>query len=235
MDTKSSFRITPQLVLGLVVITLGILFTLDNLDILDARDYTRFWPVLLVIYGIFKMAQPAGVPGKVWGFVVFVVGSLLLMKKLDIVFFNPWDLWPIFLIMLGGAILWRAVERQRSLSGRSSGAKEAQHLIISDFVVMSGVERSTTSQDFRGGEITTIMGGCELDLRGASIQSGVAVLDVFAFWGGIEMKVPQDWSVEVQAMPILGGIEEKTVQPKEGNKKLIVKGYVVMVGVEIRN
>ena len=79
------------------------------------------------------------------------------------------------------------------------------------------------------------MGGCELDLRGASIQSGVAVLDVFAFWGGIEMKVPQDWSVEVQAMPILGGIEEKTVQPKEGNKKLIVKGYVVMGGVEIRN
>ena len=58
MDNKSLWRATPQVLLGLIIITVGVLFTLDNLNIIYAEDYLRYWPALLVIYGISKMAQP---------------------------------------------------------------------------------------------------------------------------------------------------------------------------------
>ena len=54
------------------------------------------------------------------------------------------------------------------------------------------------------------MGGVDLDLRKARMGPSPAVLDVVAFWGGIELKVPAGWNVEGQVMPILGGFEDKT-------------------------
>ena len=35
---------TAQVVFGLLIVVVGILFTLDNLGLIDARDYLRFWP-----------------------------------------------------------------------------------------------------------------------------------------------------------------------------------------------
>jgi predicted membrane protein len=101
---------------------------------------------------------------------------------------------------------------------------------------MSGVRRTLTSQDFKGGQLTAIMGGCEVDLRHASISGGTAVLDLFAFWGGIDIKVPQDWRVVVEGTPFLGGFEDKTLQqPGDASKRLVIRGTVIMGGAEITN
>jgi predicted membrane protein len=78
------------------------------------------------------------------------------------------------------------------------------------------------------------MGGCSLDMRTASIQ-GEAVINVFAFWGGVTIKCPPDWTVVLQGTPIMGGFEEKTATPPDGSKRLVIRGYAVMGGVEVRN
>jgi len=100
--------------------------------------------------------------------------------------------------------------------------------------VMSGSKSQNSSQNFRGGELTAVMGGIELDLRNASID-GSATINVFAVWGGIEIKVPGDWTVISQGVPILGGIEDRTVPPMDRSKTLFIQGYAIMGGVEIRN
>jgi hypothetical protein len=41
--------------------------------------------------------------------------------------------------------------------------------------------------------------------------------------------------VVLHGTPILGGFEEKTAHPAAGTKRLIVKGYAIMGGVEVRN
>ena len=107
---------------------------------------------------------------------------------------------------------------------------------INGMAFMSGIRRTVTSQDFQGGELTAIMGGCEIDLRQASIKSGEAVLDVFAFWGGIDLKVPLDWSVDLAGTPLLGGFDDKTHPPQGGStKRLVIKGYAIMGGIQIAN
>jgi hypothetical protein len=79
------------------------------------------------------------------------------------------------------------------------------------------------------------MGGCEMDLRHAKIH-GEAVIDVFAMWGGIEIRVPDDWTVVSRVTPMLGGFEDKTrPTPDASTHRLIVRGMVIMGGVEVKN
>ena len=66
-------------------------------------------------------------------------------------------------------------------------------------------------------------------------RGGGGGVNVFAVCGGITMKVPPDWTVILHGTPILGGFEERTARPANQSKRLVVKGYAIMGGVEVRN
>ena len=81
------------------------------------------------------------------------------------------------------------------------------------------------------------MGGFELDLREASIAEGEqAVLNLFALMGGGEIRVPEDWSIVSEVMPVMAGVEIKAqADPDRARKQLRLKGLVVMGGIEVRH
>ena len=80
------------------------------------------------------------------------------------------------------------------------------------------------------------MGRCEIDLRTASIMTPFQpVLEVFAMWGGVEIKVPTDWTIVSQVDPIMGGYEDDTLPPREASKRLVIRGLVIMGGIEVTN
>lgn len=84
-------------------------------------------------------------------------------------------------------------------------------------------------------EVSAVMGGCDLDLRDAQPTSDPVIVQVFAMWGGIEVRVPTDWIVENEAWPILGGVVDNTQTPVQPTRRVIVRGMAFMGGVEIRN
>jgi hypothetical protein len=140
-------------------------------------------------------------------------------------------------------VVYRAVTGQRTarfgvagVDGKDSVQESAAGPMqtVDVTAILGGFERRVHTQDFRGGEVTAVMGGCALDMRAASM-TGEAVIDVFAFWGGVTLKVPPDWTVVLEGTPIMGGFEEKTVSPPDGSKRLVVRGYAIMGGVEVRN
>ncbi len=234
METKSGFRITPQIVLGLLIIFLGVILTLDRMDVIYAGDFLRWWPVLLVVYGISKLTTEKG--DGIGAYLFIGVGGILLLGKLDIIDVRFRDLWPLFLIFIGGILVWRTVKRRNDVSVLGGERISDSNDTISGLALLGGVERTNSSQNFLGGELTAIMGGCEVDLRQASIKNGEAVIDVFAVWGGIDIKVPEDWAVSINGTPILGGIEDKTRPPKGGStKNLVIRGTAIMGGVEVKN
>jgi predicted membrane protein len=99
---------------------------------------------------------------------------------------------------------------------------------------MSGIVLKNDSQEFTGGDISAVMGAVEIDLRQAAIATE-AVLHLSIIMGGVEIKVPRDWSISVNGSPMLGGIEDKTVPPMTPGKRLLIEGSVIMGGVEISN
>jgi predicted membrane protein len=80
-----------------------------------------------------------------------------------------------------------------------------------------------------------MMGGCEIDLSQASMRGEAAVFDIFAMMGGIEIRVPEDWAVENQGLALLGGFEDKTRRPLDAKKRLVLRGFALMGGVEVKN
>src|SRR5690348_14727059 len=96
--------------------------------------------------------------------------------------------WSLALVVLGGTMIIRAQDRAR----HGDVTTERQ---FSDFAFWSGVKRRITSPAFKGADFTAVMGGGELDLRGASTAEGPAVIDLFIVMGGLEITVPADWAV----------------------------------------
>ena len=105
------------------------------------------------------------------------------------------------------------------------------------FSVLSGSKRRWGKSVFRGAEATAFMGGCELDLREALMSAGeLAVVDVFVIMGGVNIFVPPNWTVSLEVLPLLGGVHDKTRSvPSNPAQHLLVRGTVVMGGVEISN
>jgi predicted membrane protein len=243
-----------RLALGLVVIAIGVLFTLDRLGYVDAGDFWEYWPVLLIAIGVGRVVQPRGSQERGFGVVLILFGSWFLLSNFDIIHYSFGDVWPVLLVVLGIMMVWRAItgpffetprRRLKEAVAAADGSAAVAGIAtsgadtsstVNSFALLGGVKRKVVSQDFRGGALTAILGGCELDLRHASISSGQAVIDTFALWGGIEIKVPQEWSVVVQGTPILGAFDDKTVRVGgDGSKVLVIKGIALMGGVDIKN
>lgn len=224
---------SSQVLLGVMAIALGVLFLLDNLDIIDFRHALPFWPLVLIVVGVVKMCDTRSRDGLLLGGVLAGVGVVMLLNRLGFFYVSWRALWPLALIALGVAIVLRPRRlRQPTVSLAKDHLERADHLDVT--AILGGFQRQVTTQNLRGGEITAILGGCELDLRDASI-AGEAVIDIFVVMGGITIKCPADWTVVLEGMPILGGFDEKTARPPDNSKRLVVRGYAILGGVEIRN
>lgn len=229
---------SSQVILGLLVVGLGVLFLLDNLDIVEFRHAIGFWPLVFIIGGSMILFGNAPRSGSYVGAVLVAVGVLMTVSRMGF-FYIRWDtLWPLALIALGGLVLYRSVGPGRvdrvSLDKGPDGAAAGADDVVDIVAVLGGFERRVGSKDFRGGEITAIMGGCMLDLRDAAIVKE-AVINVFTIWGGINIKVPPDWTVVLNGTPVMGGFTEKTATPPDNGRRLVIRGYAIMGGVEIRN
>lgn len=282
-----------QVVIGLGVLALGVLFTLHNTGAINAGDYLRYWPLLLIGVGLAQIAQC-----RTWssytGAVMWVLAGLwFLGRNVGLIRVGLGDLWPL-LVAGAGALLvfrgWRGygargsgpaphddgraayeaaddgwftpkapapftpastpgpvptapdatprAAEQAPASGDGGPWAEApgrRENTFNAFVLMGGITRRLSTQNFKGGTAVAIMGGAKIDLRSASIAQAEAAIDVLAFWGGVEIRVPDDWIVVSQVFPFMGGFEDKTgTHPPGAHKRLIVRGLAVMGGVEVR-
>lgn len=225
MRNRSS--IPPRLIIGLIVIAVGVLFTLDRLGLADASEIERYWPAILILFGVAKLFSEAPVSGIFW----ILVGALLLVpvfsEEIEIE-----DLWPFLLILIGLHLVWRSFFGGPRKRPRPEESPET----VQAFGFLSTIKRSNSSQTFRGGDLTAIMGGCELDLRKARIAEGGAVLDALAFWGGIAIQVPESFCISLRVLPLMGAAEDKTRAPRgETDQQLIIRGFVLMGGIEVKN
>ena len=237
MENNKPSLFSPQFALGVMIIAVGVVFMLDNLDIIYAGSILRYWPAILVVYGVTKALQSPHNSGQLFGWIIAAVGALMLLERMYFINFNIWNLWPVILIIIGVNFLRGSWNRKKDFSGHPfQDVSTDSDSYIKNMAFMSGVKRIITSKEFRGGEISSLMGGCEIDLREAEMKGNEAQIDVNVIMGGVELRVPMGWMVSAEATPIMGAVEDKTYPAKEGaTKKLISTGTIIMGGVEIKN
>jgi hypothetical protein len=81
-----------------------------------------------------------------------------------------------------------------------------------------------------------IMGGVEIDLTQARFAQAVTTINVFAFWGGVDIIVPEDVTVEVTGFGFMGAFENRTTATPTvpGGPVVRVTGLAIMAGVDVK-
>lgn len=234
MKNNSSRSVPSQVILGAFVIGMGLLFLLDNMNLFDYHRVISFWPAVFILMGVVKLLDTTSPKGTISGVVLIGVGVVMILNRLGFLNVDWGSAWPLILIGFGVLVIARALAGRREVEGAGMLADPDSDSIVDITAILAGFDRRVSTPHFRGGEVTALLGGCMLDLRSSSID-GEAVINVFVGMGGLTLKVPVDWTVILHGTPILGGFDEKTSTPPNNNKRLIVKGYAILGGVEIRN
>ena len=228
---------TPQqrIVFGTVLALLGVIFLLDNFHVFDASRVLSFWPVVFMAVGTLKLTQARGTKDSVIGGSLLLLGIGLTLDHMGLISVRWRDLWPLVLIGVGILVIFKGQWGEpfgRDTQSTKDGLMENGQLNLT--ALMSGSQIKIDAQNFQGGEMTVLMAGVELDLRNA-VMPVDASLHIFVAMGGVEIKVPLDWTVVYSGTPIMGGIEDKTIPTPNRAKRLTITGSVIMGGIEIRN
>ena len=224
-----------RLVIGVSIAIAGILFTLDNLRLVHAENYLAYWPVVLIAIGVAQLVQTRTWGGYAWSLAFTLGGGWILAENLGIISVSIWKLSPLLLVLLGASIAWRAYWTP---SAPSAGAAAPQpEAYIRATAVMGGVERSSDSAAFLGADLVAVMGACKLDLRQASITGSEAVIDVLTVMGGVELRIPENWTVDARVLPLMGGVTDSSrrAMGQAATQRLVIRGTAFMGGVEVKN
>lgn len=238
-NERGALRFSPQTVIALLVIFFGLVKTADNLGWVHASSVLRLWPLGLIAIGSIVYSRADDRSNRIMGGVIAGAGVWLAAAPLFGAHVSLFDLWPLVLVGAGVTIIMRARQEptpvptgSASLAG-SSPMPGDQH--VSALAFWAGIKRRVTSQVFRRADLTAVMGGIELDLRGANLAEGGAVIDVFVMMGGLEIRVPPGWFISNEVAVIMGGVDDKTQVMPAATSRLTLRGFVVMGGIELKD
>jgi len=228
-DRPRNRSTATSVIIGALIATFGLTLLANNLGWADMRSVMRqFWPFALVVFGVASLFNER--PGATfWGLVLIVAGLWLYATQRDWIHVPFWAVFgPTLLVLLGGTVVWRSMSAPPKPSSEPNA-------YINTFAIMSGSEHKP-SLPFHGANIGAVMGGVKLDLTGAEMNGDTATIDVFAVMGGIEIFAPRDWEVTSKVVAFMGASVDKRrpAQPTT-RKTLIVRGFVLMGGVEIKD
>jgi predicted membrane protein len=223
-------------IIGVVLVLAGLFLVLRNTGIFpDLIENVIFsWPMLLVTIGLVITIGSSG--SKTSGIIVMAVGAFFLIPRIFSETFHVYNLfWPSIFIIIGVIFIFSRRKGWNSVS--ISGAVGDDYI---DYVnVFSGGERQIVSENFKGGKVTAVFGGSEIDLTKAKLATGRSELELACVFGGVTLIVPDDWYVTVEVVPVLGGFSDaRKLNPSRAadpTKQLVVKGAVVFGGGEIKS
>jgi predicted membrane protein len=256
---------TPPRFFGFLLLTFGVLFLLDSLNIIEARSFIRtYWPVGFVAWGTMRMIVGGGA-GRFAGALLAGVGGVFLANSVFAWDVRFWRLiWPVLMMVFGLHILLhpgRRFGRRRAprvppmppMGMAAEPAIDGEPVEDADAdleddpevetsgmfkasAVTATVHRKIVSQAFHSGLAVAMAGGLELDLRDCRMATGEARIVVRVMMGEVVLRIPRDWTVENHIAATLANVENHTDAPIDNSsKRLVLEGSAIIGNVEIRN
>jgi predicted membrane protein len=252
-------------IVGAAILLVGVALLVKQFDLLQFPSWLFSWPMILIVIGLASGVKHNFT--KSGSFIMILIGSVFILEKMFPELNVGNVTWPIILIGIGiwfifgkgfknnggnGRNKWREnfdLTYQPAAQSFDSQAPKNEEPVANDthrttgdeyldsVSVFGGTKKNILSKSFKGGEIVTIMGGCEINFSHADIN-GTVVLDVTQIMGGTKIIIPPTWDVVTEMSAIFGGVEDKRslvqVLP-DRSKVLLIKGTSIFAGIDIRN
>ncbi|MEG8946899.1 LiaF transmembrane domain-containing protein [Rosettibacter firmus] len=236
-----AYYIRTRIVIGLILVLIGLIFILNNYGIELIPEELLTWEYLLILFGILLIILSKN---NIAGIIFIAIGLFSLLP----------ELWPLIFVIIGIMIIFRKKDHEKyywkfhtyknhtSSNTEERLAGEKKYNIketIEEISIFGGSTKILHTDNFRGGNIISIFGGSEINFLDCKLAEGENVLEITAIFGGSTIIVPSDWYVEIDILPIFGGFSDNRIKNPsikyEENKKLLIKGFVLFGGGEIKN
>ncbi|HXB09186.1 MAG TPA: DUF5668 domain-containing protein [Puia sp.] len=249
---------------GLLLLLVGGVLLLDQMNF-PLPDWLFNWHVLLIVVGLFigfrhgfrggawliliavgaffllqDYYPDSHIRRFIWPGVLILIGLMVILRPNHRSYRGRWghewrEDWDKERIRMK----WQHRYKQ-DLRNPQTFASERESYSSQDFIdatsIFGGVHKKVMSKNFKGGDITTFMGGTEIDLTQADF-TGTVRLDVTQIMGGTKIIVPPNWEVRSEVTALFAGFEDKRQQPLTANpdKVLIIDGTSIFGGIELKN
>ncbi|WP_396454894.1 DUF1707 domain-containing protein [Actinomadura sp.] len=101
--------------------------------------------------------------------------------------------------------------------------------------IMGGFQRAGVWNVPRKFTSFAFWGGGKIDLREARFEEGQVTIRALAIMGGFEIIVPEDITVHVKGIGIMGGFDQRASGPGvPGSPTVVVKGFALWGGVGVK-
>ena len=243
MENNNNKPMDKKLIAGGLLIAAGALLFLDTFDLVffNMSYYIFSWKTLLIGIGLIMLTSPER---RTTAYVLIGLGIFFWLPSIfEYNVHIRQVFWPLLLIGVGAIILTRRKSygphrRTYKTNDGSGRTTEMDMDYLDDISILGGGTKRVQTENFKGGRITAIFGGSEFDLKTASISPEGCVVDVFTMFGGSKLIVPEDWQVKSDVVSLFGGFTDKrSLRPSDAdpNKTLVLKGFVMFGGVEVKN
>ncbi|MFT6849146.1 MAG: putative membrane protein [Cryomorphaceae bacterium] len=211
--------------IGIFLIAIGVVFLLNQMGVIPGNLWWLLnWYTILIVLGVYNLLTGR----KSTGILLCAIGGVFLFDNLGFYDLNWSYVWPVGLIGLGLLFVFR-----NSLD--QSGIETIGDTHFDSTNILSGGKLRVTSAPLKGGKITSIMGGTEINLSKTEIQ-GEAVIDVFTLMGGAQIRTPENWNVINEVTSIMGGFDDsRSLQSTQDGPTLRIKGITIMGGIELKS
>ena len=221
--------------MGITLVIAGFVFLAGNLGMIPPElwDIIARWPTIFLIFALVNLAKRKVVPSLVFGaiWLFFVFPDIFPNVQTD----QFGNYWPVLLILAGILFLYTN-HRRKHISITKHHIQDDD--IIEEVAIFSGNIKRIESQNFKGGEITSIFGGTEIYFNNSKLSENGASIELANIFGGTKMVVPREWNVKIKVVSILGGFADKRLYTSEenaGKPTLTIKGVTIFGGGEISN
>ncbi|HKV05852.1 MAG TPA: DUF5668 domain-containing protein [Candidatus Acidoferrales bacterium] len=92
---------------GLIILAVGVALLLDQLGYVEAERILRFWPLIVVAWGVDRLTC-ANPHSRFWGGFLILLGGVLQLEELGYQRVRIETVWPVFIIWAGVMLIFRS-------------------------------------------------------------------------------------------------------------------------------
>lgn len=229
-----------KILIGVLLIIIGVFSIAGNFLNLPFH-FTRYlfsMPGLMMLVGVVILIKHKNSLG---GIILVAVGGYWFLSRYSDFHVKYWlmEYWPILLILFGIYIILKRDGHSKIKDFSDTDPADKIDIdYIDEVTILSSKRKVLNSTNFKGGKVTTVFGGVDLDLHECSLAEGTSSIDLTIMFGGVNIIVPRDWKIIVNVTSIFGGFNDKRIidfnQIQESNKVLIISGFVLFGGGDLK-